>query len=123
MTDQRFTSHAKGLLGEAAAEAYLCQSGMYCIGRRYHSPYGEIDLIMQHEEMLVFVEVKARNTGTLLDAQMAVTPSKQRKIIQTALIFLNEHPEYAQYMMRFDIVSISNDCIRHLPNAFQGSGW
>ena len=116
-------TYSKGLLGEAAAEQYLCEAGMTCLQRRYRSPYGEIDLIMMDRDVLVFVEVKARVRQTHSEAQAAVTSAKQRRIIQTALCFLNEHPEYAQHMMRFDIVSLSGDCIHHLPNAFEGYGW
>lgn len=115
--------YVKGLLGEAKAEEYLCSQGMICLDRRYRSPYGEIDLIMLDGDILAFVEVKARDLSTLQAAQMAVTPAKQRRIIQTALCYLSEHPEHAQRMIRFDIAGLSNDCIEHLPNAFQGSGW
>lgn len=123
MPDQLLNTYAKGLLGEAKAEEYLCRRGMICLERRYRSPYGEIDLIMLDSEILVFTEVKARLYGTIHSAQLAVNPSKQRRIIQTALCYLSEHPEHARRMMRFDIVSIADDCIHHLPNAFQGSGW
>ena len=122
MPDQMNT-YAKGIHGEAAAEAYLCQKGMICIERRYHSPYGEIDLIVLDRDTLAFVEVKSRQNNTITSAQMAVTPTKQRRIIQTALCYLNQHPEHQHRMMRFDIVSVSGDCIHHQKNAFHGSGW
>ena len=123
MPDQRRTTHVLGLEGEACAESYLTKQGMVCIARRYRSPYGEIDLIMLEDETLVCVEVKYRRTATLLAAQLAVSPSKQRKITQTLLTFLNAHPEHAARLIRFDIVAISDDCVQHLPNAFQGSEW
>lgn len=123
MPDQRLNTYAKGVLGEAVAEEYLCLHGMICIDRRYHSPYGEIDLIMLDGDILAFVEVKARLAATIHSAQASVTPAKQRKIVQTALCYLNEHPEHAQRIMRFDIVGMAFDCITHLPDAFQGSGW
>jgi len=123
MPDERLNTYAKGVLGEAAAEEYLRCKGMICLERRYRSPYGEIDLIMLDGEMLVFVEVKARFHGTIQSAQLAVTPSKQRRIIQTALFYLSSHPEHSHRMMSFDIVGLADDCIHHLPNAFQGSGW
>ena len=116
-------TYTTGVLGEAAAEEYLCSAGMTCLTRRYHSPYGEIDLIMLDGETLIFVEVKARKTSTLSQAVFAVTPAKQRRIIQTALCFLSDYPEHAQRLMRFDIVALSADCIQHIPDAFQGSGW
>lgn len=115
--------YIKGLAGEKAAEDYLSHHGLRCIERRYRSPHGEIDLIVLDGETLAFVEVKSRQTGTLLSAQLAVTPAKQRRIIQTALCYLNEHPEHQSRMMRFDMVVISDDCIHHLKNAFYGSGW
>lgn len=124
MPEQRINTYAKGLLGEADAEEYLCHQGMRCIDRRYHSPYGEIDLIMlDKNDELAFVEVKSRANRTLMEAQLAVTPSKRRKIIQTALCYLSEHPEHQQRLMRFDIVGIAADCIMHLKDAFQGTGW
>ena len=123
MTNKHTVSYSRGVEGENQAEQHLCKLGMSCIDRRYRSPYGEIDLIMLDQNALVFVEVKARSIATLQAAQAAVTPTKQRRIIQTALCFLNDHPEYADHLMRFDIVSISADCIHHLPNAFQGYGW
>jgi len=113
----------KGLQGEAAAENHLVQKGMTCIGRRYHSPCGEIDLILLDGETLVFAEVKARTSKTLLSAQSSVTPSKQRRIIQTALYYLNDHPEYQNRLIRFDVIAISGEFIQHLPDAFQGYGW
>lgn len=123
MPDKPLNTYAKGVLGEWAAEKYLCENGMVCLERRYRSPYGEIDLVMLDHDVLAFVEVKARLIATIQSAQLAVTPAKQRKIIRTALCYLGDHPEHAQRMMRFDIVSIVGDCIHHLPDAFQGSGW
>jgi len=124
MPDSRGSfAYQKGLQGEANAEKHLRNQGMICIGRRYRSPYGEIDLIMLDKETLVFVEVKARSRSTLLEAQMAVTPAKQKRIIQTALLYLNQHPENAQRQIRFDVVTLSDGCVQHLPNAFQGFGW
>ncbi len=123
MPEAMGTSHSKGLLGEAAAEAYLVEQGMTCLGRRYHSPCGEIDLVMLEEQTLVFVEVKARSVKTLSEAQIAVSPAKQKRIIQTALYYLNKFPQYHQHMIRFDVVAISGEFIQHIPNAFQGYGW
>ena len=117
------TTYLKGLQGEATAENYLEKAGMICLERRYRAPYGEIDLIMQDKDVLVFVEVKSRSCKTLYDAQLSVNPAKQRRIIQTALCYLNEHPEYAHCLVRFDIICLSDECIQHIPNAFQGTGW
>ncbi len=123
MTEKK-SIYAKGVLGEALAEDHLNAKGFQSVDRRYRSPYGEIDLIMLDQDVLVFIEVKYRTRSTLVSAKLAVSPAKQRRIIQTALCYLNEHPEHTERMMRFDIVVFSGeDCIEHLPDAFQGYGW
>lgn len=123
MPERSTQSYTLGLQGEQAAERYLSQRGMTCLERRYRSPYGEIDLIMLSGETLVFVEVKARRAKTLYETQLTVTPLKQRRINQTALNFISQHPEHAHRLMRFDIVALTDDCILHSANAFQGVGW
>lgn len=117
------SAYAKGVMGETAAENHLIAKGFSPIARRYRSPYGEIDLIMQNHDLLVFIEVKTRERGNLLSAQSAVTPAKQRRLISTARCFLNEHSEYAEYMIRFDVVTVAKDGIVHIADAFQGSEW
>ena len=59
MTD-KLTAYAKGVLGEDAARKHLESKGMVLLMRRYHSPDGEIDLVMRDGDTLVMVEVKAR---------------------------------------------------------------
>ena len=110
-------------MGETSACDFLIKQGMQFTDRRYRSPYGEIDLIMQDGDVLVFVEVKARERGSSQSAQWAVTPKKQQRLIQTALCYLGDHPMYASCVMRFDVVTVGKDGIVHIPNAFQGSEW
>ena len=50
---------ALGRQGEAMAEAYLCAQGMRTLARRYRGGDGELDLVMEDGEQVVFVEVKA----------------------------------------------------------------
>ena len=121
---EKLSAYAKGVMGEVTAARFLIAKGMKELQRRYRCAAGEIDLIMLDHDVLVFVEVKFRHHGTLVSAQAAVTPAKQRRIIQTALWYLNEHPQHASRLMRFDVVSLSGEsCIEHIPNAFQGAGW
>lgn len=117
------SAYAKGVMGETAAEQYLIQQGLSPITRRYRSPYGEIDLIMQDGDVIAFIEVKTREHGSALCAQSAVTPTKQKRLIQTALCYLNENPQYAEHLMRFDVVTVAKEGIYHIPDAFSGSEW
>ena len=117
------SAYAKGVIGEMAAASYLARQGMEELHRRYRSPYGEIDLIMLDGETLVFVEVKARERVGRVQAQYAITPVKQRRMMETVRCFLGEYPECSERMMRFDVVTVAKDGILHIPNAFEGQAW
>lgn len=119
MNDERITPYAKGILGESRACEYLCQRGMTPLFQRVHSPFGEIDLVMMDQDILAMVEVKTRERATLESAMLSITPAKQKRLALTARHFLGEHPEYAEHMVRFDIVLITKEGIYHLPNAFE----
>lgn len=117
------SAYAKGVMGETAACGYLTQRGLSPIARRYRSPYGEIDLILLDGDILVFAEVKTRERATSVSAQLAVTPAKRRRLVQTARCFLGEHPEHTGRLMRFDVVTVARDGIFHFPNAFDALEW
>lgn len=112
--------YESGLHGEAMAEQYLCQQGMKVIARRYRAADGEIDLIMEAENVLVFVEVKARPTARAGMGLMSVTAAKQRRMTHAAMHFLVER-EYMGHPVRFDVVEITRDGILHIPNAFMAA--
>ena len=109
-----------GLTGEQQAEAYLCSLGMSVIARRYRGGDGEIDLIMQDDATIVFVEVKYRPASQVGTGLMAITTSKQRRITHAALLFLQDR-EWMERQVRFDVVEISLNGILHIPNAFMAA--
>ncbi len=111
------TRYETGLSGEAQAEKYLVEQGMQTIARRYRGEDGEIDLVMQDGEYIVFVEVKVRRRGWYGDGMMAVTAAKQRRMIHAATAFLLER-EWMDRPVRFDVVEITRDGLIHVPNAF-----
>lgn len=106
-----------GLNGEAVAEQYFLRSGMQLLERRYRGADGEIDLIMQDGETIVFAEVKARPCKRQGDGLIAVTPSKQKRMTHAALVYLAEH-DCLDSPVRFDAIEITRDGILHIPNAF-----
>ena len=61
---------------------------MELLERRFHSPFGEIDLVMLDGETLVFVEVKLRTSGGAEAGQAAVTPQKRRRMVKAARCYL-----------------------------------
>ncbi|HIU19598.1 MAG TPA: YraN family protein [Candidatus Limiplasma stercoravium] len=123
MIDPGVKPYAKGVMGENTALAYLCEKGMEPLCRRFHSPFGEVDLVMLQGETLVFVEVKTRERGTAETGQLAVTPRKRERLIATARYYVAQHPQHALRPMRFDLVTVTSQGVGHVPDAFEGSEW
>ena len=101
------TSRARGTAAEDAARRYLEGRGLSCLDRNYRSRAGEIDLVMREEDTIVFVEVRYRKSDAFGTGAESVTRSKQRRIINTALRYLQAKPRLEDKPCRFDVVSIS----------------
>lgn len=102
-----------GQRGEARAEQLLGRSGLRVIERNYRCRAGEIDLVMLDPDtadgdVLVFVEVRLRAPGALVEAIETVDRNKQRKLIQAARHFLMAHPAHAAGPCRFDVIAIDD---------------
>ncbi len=98
-TERRIT----GNLGEDFAENYFKKQG-FITERNYHSRYGEIDLIAQNEEYLLFVEVKTRKDKSLMSPREAVDYKKQQKIILAAQDYLSK--SISEKQPRFDVFEV-----------------
>lgn len=98
------TSAALGRWAENQAAMLLLQQGWQILQRNYHSRYGEIDLIAMRNSELIMLEVKARSLGSYALAVEVVSRAKQQKLIKTAMLFLQAHPQYDQYAVRFDVI-------------------
>lgn len=108
---------ASGALGEEQAARYLEQKGWKIIARNFSAPCGEIDIIAQDNKTLVFVEVKTRAYSAYGGPLAAVTPAKQKKIAQTAIIYIKAK-DLKFDSIRFDVLCILPEKIEHVPNAF-----
>ena len=109
----------KGAAQEARACEYLLEKGLRLITQNFSCKMGEIDLIMQDTNSLVFVEVRYRENGRFGGAAASVTRGKQRKIIRTALFYQQRHAPKSN--MRFDVIAIESDNeIQWFPSAFDG---
>ena len=92
-----------GRFAEALAENWLRQKGYRILERNLQIGHGELDLVVQHHDTLVFVEVKGRRTEQFGGAPYAVTPHKQRQLIKLALAYLTQH-ELSDIPCRFDVI-------------------
>jgi putative endonuclease len=100
---------ARGQAYEEAAEAYLLKQGLQRVARNYRCRGGEIDLIMRDRDTLAFVEVRYRASGSLVSPLETITPAKQRRIVRTAMMYLQTHRDLASRPCRFDAVAIVGD--------------
>jgi putative endonuclease len=89
---------------EQFAHKYLLKQGLTTIDKNFNCRYGEIDLIMQDGEMLVFVEVRYRQSQQYGGAVASVDYRKQRRIINTANFYLQKHQLHVP--ARFDVVAV-----------------
>ncbi|NOT22605.1 MAG: YraN family protein [Nitrospiraceae bacterium] len=115
-----------GQEGESAAEQYLQRKGYRILARNLRSSVGELDLVAEEGQVLVFVEVKARRTDAFGGAIYAVHQRKQEKLIQLAAQYLARH-HINDRLCRFDVVLLQGDetaptQVEHIQNAFEVSG-
>ncbi|MBC8519917.1 MAG: YraN family protein [Gammaproteobacteria bacterium] len=92
---------------EMAVSEFLQQSGLIPITSNYSCKAGEIDLIMRSDQStIIFVEVRLRNNRDYGSGADTVTSAKQHKLSRTALHYLQRNPQYEEWSIRFDVVSV-----------------
>lgn len=113
-----------GIWGEDTACRYIRGRGWAVLTRNYHSRYGEIDIVAQDGEYIVFVEVKTRKNTRFGMPGEYVDLRKQEKLIKTALDYLSENDRAA----RFDVAEVFYhlcggkpvlDRVNYIENAFE----
>jgi len=93
--------------------------GLVKLDKNYRCKLGEIDLIMQHEDTLVFVEVRLRSHPAFANAAESVTIRKQQKIIYAAQHYLQQHRLTDKAICRFDVIGFcKNGDPEWIQNAF-----
>jgi putative endonuclease len=112
-------SQIDGYSAEHTAEQYLRRQGLRSITRNYACRYGEIDLIMQENDCMIFIEVRMRNNPDFGLGIETVNLAKQQRIRKTAQHFLQFKQQYDKIPCRFDLVGIlKNKNLTWVKNAF-----
>ncbi len=116
------TSKNFGDWGEERAATYLEAKGCKIIKRNFRLGHlGEIDLIVDDQGTLVFVEVKTQSSEAMGDAATWVTPKKQRQIGKIAAAYLAFN-NIQDRDCRFDVIVVARSAqgveMKHIPNAF-----
>lgn len=111
-----------GNSGEQLAQRYLESLGYRFVTRNWHCRAGELDLVMVDDDILVFVEVKARRGERAGRAEEAISHAKAHRLLATGEWFVADHPEFQEMTWRCDLVAITytdggHPAISHYVNA------
>ena len=108
----------KGQQYEILAQNYLKKHGFSIIATNVSNFCGEIDIVAKQNDTYVFVEVKGRESTAFGAPYEAVTPNKQNKIRRAAQAYLKRKHLLDICDVRFDVISILDNEIEHLIDAF-----
>lgn len=120
------TKYQVGKDGEDKACEYLVQNSYNIIERNFRCRSGEIDIIANKDDLILFVEVKTRQGISYGFPAEAVNEKKRHRLILSARYFLAGRSRYANYKYRMDVIEVfvkgSSFCIHHIENAFGEGG-
>ena len=109
-----------GTAYEKIAADYLKKQGVGIREINYRISLGEIDLIGEDKETIIFIEVKYRKTASYGQPWEAVSKHKQMKICKVARQYC--YSKRIKKQVRYDIVSICGEEILWFQNAFEHWG-
>lgn len=121
----RHMRRSLGNFGESAATAYLMRQGYTILQRNWRCRSGEIDIIAQRGDELVFVEVRTRRNATFGSAEESLTPSKQRRLITLASTYVQDYLPDECPPWRIDLIAVEVDHagrvarLNHIPYAIE----
>jgi len=99
--------HEKGKWGEDRAADFLRNRNFKILKRNFRKAYGEVDIIAVKDKKIVFFEVKKWDSYNWEDLHCSINRSKIRRIQNLAEIYLQDHPEYKNYKVGFDLILLS----------------
>ena len=97
-----------GILGEKIAQNFLRKRGYRIRETNYRCPEGEIDLIVEDKDCLIFVEVRTKRSLEFGSPEESITPTKMRRLRTVASRYLQTHDNLPR-LWRIDLVAIELD--------------
>jgi len=101
------TQQRVGRWGEQAAAEYLEKKGCQILERNFRAERGEVDIIARQDNVLIFVEVKARSSNRYGYPEYSVSPQKRRRLLSAAEKYVLAHPEFSAW--RVDIIAVEGE--------------
>lgn len=108
-----------GRAAEDAAAAYLAARGMKLLARNFRTRRGELDLVCEDGDAIVFVEVRSRAAPSHGSAAESVDARKRARVIAAASEYLQRHGWTDRRPARFDVVALSGATVDWLRDAFR----
>ena len=102
------SNYSYGMAAEQMVIEHYVALGFELVEHRYKTPYGEIDVIMQDTQTIVFIEVKARTNPK---HEEFLTNKQMRRCCSAALHFLSNMATETNRLLRFDLVVVINNRI------------
>jgi putative endonuclease len=122
MQGRRVNTREVGKQSEEVACRFLQKKGYRILTTNYRQRFGEIDIIAEKGEQLVFVEVRSLHGSERLQPEETVGVPKQLRLSRTAMAYIQQHG-LEDRPARFDIVSIDMSAdrpfCRHIEDAFE----
>jgi len=128
MKDQVMDRQEVGKLGEKAAQKFLKKRGYRIRETGFRCRHGEVDIIAQQKDWLVFVEVRTKSNLDFGTPEESITQAKKEKLIASALTYTNSHQNLPP-LWRIDFVGVELDDkgkpkrIELIENAVEQSTW
>lgn len=122
LKNRRLSNKELGRMGENAGARYLRSRGYTILQRNWRCEAGEVDIVAQDENYLIFVEVKTRRSHELGYPAEAVTYERKKRYEKIASHYLHSF-DLDFLPVRFDVLSIevthdNRAHIRHYIDAF-----
>lgn len=97
-----------GILGERLAREFLKERNYHIVETNYRCPAGEIDIVAQDEDCLVFIEVRTKRSLEFGRPEESITPTKQERMKATAWHYQQSHQDLPS-SWRIDVIAVELD--------------
>ena len=94
-----------GILGEKLACEFLGNNGYRIIEKNFRCTDGEADIIAQHQDTLVFVEVRTKSSRQFGSPEESITPIKMEHLRNVAAHYCQSHSNLPE-SWRIDVIAI-----------------
>jgi putative endonuclease len=119
LKSDKMTNKEKGYHYEGKAIKLLESEGYEVLEKNYTVKGGEIDIIAQKNDCIVFFEIKYRRTSNYGSGIEAVNREKMRRIYRTAKKYLYNKKCY-DFSYRFDLIAYNGEVYEWLENILWG---